>query len=69
MAGEIPVDWTGDFLSPVHLGEPSGLAKEARVNPYFWYGSEIEKQTEYVLWKLIKNCRSGRYDARSERKG
>jgi enamine deaminase RidA (YjgF/YER057c/UK114 family) len=56
MAGEIPVDWTGDFLSPVNLGEPSGLAKEARVNPYFWYGSEIEKQTEYVLWKLSKTA-------------
>ena len=56
MAGEIPVDWTGDYMSPVHLGEPSGLAKEARINPYFWYGSEIEKQTEYVLWKLAKTA-------------
>jgi enamine deaminase RidA (YjgF/YER057c/UK114 family) len=54
LAGEIPVDWTGDFLSSVHLGAPSGLAKEARTNPYFWYGSDIEKQTEYVLWKLSK---------------
>ena len=54
LAGEIPVDWTGDFSSSVNLGEPSGLAKEARTNPYFWYGSEIEKQTEYVLWKLSK---------------
>jgi alkanesulfonate monooxygenase SsuD/methylene tetrahydromethanopterin reductase-like flavin-dependent oxidoreductase (luciferase family) len=33
------VDWVGDFMSPVHPGEPSGLAKEARINPYFWYGS------------------------------
>ena len=56
MAGEIPVDWVGDFLSPVHMGEPSALAKEARVNPYLWYGSEIEKQTEYVLWKLAKTA-------------
>ena len=56
MAGEIPVDWVGDFMSPVHLGEPSALAKEARVNPYLWYGSEIEKQTEYVLWKLTKTA-------------
>jgi enamine deaminase RidA (YjgF/YER057c/UK114 family) len=56
MAGEIPVDWAGDYLSPVHLGEPSALAKEARINPYLWYGSEIEKQTEYVLWKLSKTA-------------
>jgi enamine deaminase RidA (YjgF/YER057c/UK114 family) len=52
LAGEIPVDWQGDYLSDVHLGEPSGLAREARVNPYFWYGSPIEAQTEYTLWKL-----------------
>lgn len=56
MAGEIPVDWNGDYLSPVHLGEPSGLAKDARINPYFWYGSEVEKQTEYVMWKLAKTA-------------
>jgi enamine deaminase RidA (YjgF/YER057c/UK114 family) len=54
LAGEIPVDWSGDFLSPVHMGEPSGLAKEARTNPYFWYDSPIEKQTDYVLQKLEK---------------
>jgi enamine deaminase RidA (YjgF/YER057c/UK114 family) len=52
LAGEIPVDWRGDYESEVDLGEPSGLAREARVNPYFWYGSPIESQTEYVLQKL-----------------
>lgn len=56
LAGEIPVDWQGDYLSEVHLGEPSGLAREARVNPYYWYGSEIETQTDYTLWKLQKTC-------------
>jgi enamine deaminase RidA (YjgF/YER057c/UK114 family) len=56
MAGEIPVDWAGDYMSPVHMGVPSALAKEARVNPYLWYGSEIEKQTEYVMWKLSKTA-------------
>ena len=40
----------------VHLGEPSGLAREARVNPYFWYGSQIETQTDYTLWKLEQTC-------------
>jgi len=52
LAGEIPVDWQGDYLSEVDLGRPSGLAREARVNPYFWYGSEIEAQTDYTLQKL-----------------
>ncbi|NIG21263.1 RidA family protein [Pantoea sp. Al-1710] len=52
LAGEIPVDWQGDYGSGINLGEPSALAKEARVNPYVWYGSEIEQQTEYTLWKL-----------------
>ena len=54
LAGEIPVDWMGDYLSDVHLGKPSGLAREARINPYYWYGSEIETQTDYVLSKLEK---------------
>jgi enamine deaminase RidA (YjgF/YER057c/UK114 family) len=54
LAGEIPVDWVGDYQSSVQLGEPSGLAKEARLNPYFWYGSPIEKQTDYTLQKLAK---------------
>src|SRR5262249_41967158 len=54
LAGEIPVDWQGDYLSPVHMGEPSALAKDARINPYLWYGSSIEKQTDYVLQKLEK---------------
>ena len=54
LAGEIPVDWVGDFGRQEHLGSPSGLAQEARVNPYFWYGSEIEQQTDYVLAKLAK---------------
>jgi enamine deaminase RidA (YjgF/YER057c/UK114 family) len=54
LAGEIPVDWMGDYMSDVHLGKPSGLAREARINPYYWYGSEIESQTEYTLQKLEK---------------
>lgn len=58
LAGEIPVDWKGDYESSVNLGEPSALAKEARVNPYVWYGSEIEQQTEYTLWKLQKIAES-----------
>jgi enamine deaminase RidA (YjgF/YER057c/UK114 family) len=52
LAGDLATDFRGDFLSDRHLGEPSGLAPEARVNPYFWYGSPIEIQTEYTLRKL-----------------
>lgn len=54
LAGEIPVDWVGDYGRAEHFGTPSGLAPEARVNPHFWYGSAIEKQTDYVLAKLAK---------------
>lgn len=52
LAGEIPVDWKGDFGGEKAMGEPSGLAPEARVNPYFWYDSPIERQTDYTLQKL-----------------
>lgn len=54
LAGEIPVDWVGDYGQAERHGEPSALARDARINPYVWYGSEIEKQTEYTLWKLSK---------------
>jgi enamine deaminase RidA (YjgF/YER057c/UK114 family) len=54
LAGEIPTDWTGDWMSERHMGEHSSLAPEARVNPYFWYGSPIEVQTDYTLQKLEK---------------
>lgn len=52
LAGEIPVDWVGDFGAEAPYGDPSGLAREARVNPYFWYDSPIERQTDYTLQKL-----------------
>ena len=54
LAGEIPVDWMGDWMSERHMGELSGLAPEARVNPYLWYDSPIERQTDYTLAKLEK---------------
>lgn len=53
-AGEIPVDWQGDFMSDRHMGVPSGLAPEARINPYYWYDSDVERQTHYVMEKLAK---------------
>ncbi len=54
LAGDIPVDWQGNFMRSEDMGEPSGLAPEARVNPYFWYGVPIETQTDYVLKKLSR---------------
>lgn len=53
-AGEIPVDWTGDWGQEWRMGEPSALAPEARVNEYLWYESPIERQTDYTLAKLEK---------------
>ena len=52
LAGEVATDWAGDWMSERHMGPLSALAPEARVPPYFWYGSPIEAETEYVLKKL-----------------
>lgn len=52
LAGEVPTDWVGDYGEGRFMGEPSALAKQARVNPYVWYGSSIEAQTDYTLSKL-----------------
>jgi enamine deaminase RidA (YjgF/YER057c/UK114 family) len=54
LAGEIPTDFIGDFGRSDHHGPGSGVAIEARPNPYMWYGSAIEAQTDFVLWKLSK---------------
>ena len=52
LAGDLATDWVGDYNNAEFSGEPSALAKEARLNPFFWYGSSIEKQTDYTLKKL-----------------
>jgi enamine deaminase RidA (YjgF/YER057c/UK114 family) len=52
LAGEVPTDWAGDWMSERYMGMPSGVAPEARVNPFFWYGSQIESQTDYTLKRL-----------------
>jgi enamine deaminase RidA (YjgF/YER057c/UK114 family) len=54
LAGFVATDFAGDFMASRHMGEPSNVAPEARVNPYFLGGSEIEAQTEYVLATLSK---------------
>ena len=58
LAGDIPVDWVGDYGRSENFGPPSGLARDARTNPYFWYGVPIETQAEYVLQKLDKIARA-----------
>src|SRR5262249_748987 len=35
-SGEVATDWKGDWLSSVHMGKPSSVAPEARVNAYHW---------------------------------
>jgi enamine deaminase RidA (YjgF/YER057c/UK114 family) len=54
LAGFGATDFCGDWMSAVHMGEPSMIAPAARVNPYIWLGSEIEAQTEYTLQMLAK---------------
>ncbi len=51
LAGEIPVDWVGDWGRAEYYGTPSGVALQARANPNFWYDSDIERQTDYTLQK------------------
>jgi enamine deaminase RidA (YjgF/YER057c/UK114 family) len=52
LAGEVPTDWVGDYGAHRSMGEPSALANKARVNPFVWYGSSMEAQTDYTLEKL-----------------
>lgn len=52
LAGEVPTDWVGDYGEHLSMGEPSSLAKAARLNPFVWYGSPIEQQADYTLSKL-----------------
>lgn len=56
LAGFGATDFRGDWMGSVHMGEPSMVAPEARVNPYIWLGSAIEMQTEYTLSMLSKIC-------------
>ena len=54
LAAESPIDWTSGALNPIHLGDPTPLAKEAWSNPNLWHDSPVERQTDYVLQKLDK---------------
>jgi enamine deaminase RidA (YjgF/YER057c/UK114 family) len=58
LAGDLATDFQGDFMTTTHMGDLSAVAPEARVNPYMWYGSSIESQTDYLLSKLAKLAES-----------
>ncbi len=58
LAGFGATDFRGDWMGERHMGEPSMVAPEARVNPYIWLGSEIEAQTEYTLGWLDEIARA-----------
>lgn len=54
ISGELATDWQGDYGQPHHMGAVGAVAPEARVNPHLWYGSEVERQTDYTLSKISK---------------
>jgi enamine deaminase RidA (YjgF/YER057c/UK114 family) len=58
VAGDLATDFGGDFMTTTHMGDLSAVAPGARVNPYMWYGSSIETQTDYLLSKLARIAES-----------
>lgn len=60
-AGEVPTDFIGDWGVNEHkpdrspdprTAEYGAVAREARTNPYMWYGEPIRNHTDYTLGKL-----------------
>jgi enamine deaminase RidA (YjgF/YER057c/UK114 family) len=56
-SGATPTDYKSGGAWPG--GPGTGLAEEARVDPNYWFGSEIKKQTAYVVEKLAKYLAAG----------
>jgi enamine deaminase RidA (YjgF/YER057c/UK114 family) len=56
-SGATPTDYKSGGAWPG--GPGTGLAEEARVDPNYWFGSEIKKQTAYVIEKLGKYLAAG----------
>lgn len=54
LSGFGATNFAGDWMADRHMGEPSMIAPEARVNPYIWLGSEIEAQTRFTLEAMAK---------------
>ena len=51
-AGEVPIDWIGDWSETRSMGGPGTLAKAARNNSRVWSGLPLEAQTDCTLCKL-----------------
>jgi enamine deaminase RidA (YjgF/YER057c/UK114 family) len=51
LAGELPTDWVGTFLTSQDLGPQDAIPLDAQPNPYFWYPMPVEDQADYVLRK------------------
>ena len=51
LAGEVPTDWKGDWMSERHMGEPRATDPRTRPNEYLWYGDEMAMQVDLTLQK------------------
>jgi enamine deaminase RidA (YjgF/YER057c/UK114 family) len=51
LAGEVPTDWVGDWMSEKHMGRTGSTDPSTRPNEYLWYGDAMELQVELTLRK------------------
>ena len=51
LAGEVPTDWKGDWMSERHMGTVGSTDPSTRPNEYLWYGDPMELQVELTLRK------------------
>ena len=51
LAGEVPTDWKGDWMSEKFMGTPGSTDPSTRPNEYLWYGDTMELQVELTLRK------------------
>ena len=54
LAGEVPTDWMGDWMSEKHMGEPRATDPRTRPNEYLWYGDEMALQVDLTLEKQAR---------------
>lgn len=51
LAGEVPTDWKGDWMSEAHMGRTGSTDPQTRPNEYLWYGDPMELQVDLTLRK------------------
>ncbi len=51
LAGEVPTDWQGDWMSDKHMGRPGSTDPKTRPNEYLWYGDQMAEQVNLALEK------------------